>query len=112
MSGPSSGALDTATKLLEKVKTEIGPHAYDTLHASMATALQEKFDLGHKSAGGAQIGDKPSMVGWLEVAIDQAEIDALGDLVDIALDSLIEPKAADALMRFAEKIVLHRSFTK
>lgn len=117
MSGPSSGALEGATKILDGV--EIGPHAYDTLHARIAEGLQEKFDLGHKSAGGAQTERAPCMGGWLEIALDQEEIDALCDIATYAIDptdyhssetlNAINPGTIPALTRFLEKISLFRS---
>jgi hypothetical protein len=115
VSGPSSGAVDSATALLTGVRPQLMPLVYSDLHKAVAAALQEKFDLGHKSAGGAQMDKPPCMGGWLEIALDQAEVDALGFLASCATnpkDSLSENIKTEhrvALTRFLEKISLFRS---
>lgn len=108
MSGPSYGARERATKALANVAGRLAPGTYDRVLEQVAESMQEAFDLGHKSAGGAQMDKPPAMGGFLEIALDQEEIDALGWVIDFYLTGHGADVDDAVIERFAEKIALFR----
>lgn len=88
----------------------------DALEKRVAEAIRDGFESGFKAAGGAILPNvtDPSKPKFVEVALDQGEVDALDALITEQLGARErgEPSFDNlhpALQRFLEKITLHRS---